>query len=58
MFVSFCLAYAQVPEIVVPWESGVNRWIADLRGLGLYAEFGEYEPKPGDLVFYNLYGDT
>ena len=46
-----------VPESVIPRECGVNRWIDQLDSLGLYGVQGEYEPKPGDLVFYNLYGD-
>ena len=52
MFVSFCMDYAGVQDF--PYESEVNRWVDDLINLDLYAEAGLYEPKPGDVIFFDF----
>lgn len=57
MFVSFCLRYAQVPN--VPYNAGCATWINALSSeeYGLYEEAGDYEPQPGDIIFFDLDGD-
>ncbi len=57
MFVSFCLHYADVPEAYFPVEANCGRWIRDLKARSLYLRAGEYEPQPGDLVFFDWEGD-
>ena len=57
MFVSFCLRYAQVPNF--PYNAGCITWINALSSgeYGLYEKAGEYEPRPGDIIFFDLDGD-
>ena len=57
MFVSFCLRYAEIPNF--PFHSRCNAWIEVLRSedYGLYRPAGDYEPQPGDVVFFDLDGD-
>lgn len=58
MFVSFCLHYAEIPSSAVPYEAGCQRWIAALQQKGIYeAAGGAYEPKQGDLIFFDWEGD-
>ena len=57
MFVSFCLHYADVPEAYFPIEANCAKWIRALDNRGLYLKAGEYEPQPGDLVFFDWEGD-
>ena len=54
MFCSFCIHYAGVENF--PLDSGCYTWIDTLSGLGLYhsAADGDYEPKPGDLIFFDF----
>lgn len=51
MFASFCLHYAQVENM--PLECNVPDWIEQLQELELYYPAGEYEPVPGDLIFFD-----
>ncbi|MGM9586340.1 MAG: fibro-slime domain-containing protein [Candidatus Limivicinus sp.] len=57
MFVSFCLRYAEVPNF--PYDCGCTTWINALSAeeYGLYEKAGEYEPQPGDIIFFDLDGD-
>lgn len=55
MFVSFCLHYAGVEQM--PLSSGCQRWIADLREENRYRAEADYQPQPGDLVFFDLNRD-
>ena len=57
MYISFCLHYADVPEEYFPIEANCAKWIRALDNRGLYLKAGEYEPKPGDLVFFDWEGD-
>ena len=57
MYISFCLHYADVPEAYFPIEANCAKWIRALDNRGLYLKAGEYEPKPGDLVFFDWEGD-
>ena len=55
MFCSFCIHYAGVENY--PLDCGCYTWINTLDRLGLYhsADSTEsYEPKPGDLVFFDF----
>lgn len=55
MFVSFCLNYAEVDEAIMPYDASCQNWIETLseEEYDLYREAGEYEPVPGDLIFFN-----
>jgi len=55
MFVSFCLHYAEVEGMPLHW--GVRPWIEELTDLKLYHEAEVYDPKPGDIIFYDWEGD-
>ena len=48
-FVAFCLHYARVTGI--PTSPNCAVWVQKLIDEGLYYDYGEYEPKPGDLMF-------
>ena len=60
MFASFCLHYAGVEGM--PLSDDCEEWIKELskEEYSLYHEVSdtEYEPVPGDLVFFDLDGDT
>ena len=49
-FVSFCLYYAGVKPM--PLSSGCRAMVRKLVDAGYYRPAGEYEPKPGDLIFF------
>ena len=51
-FAAFCLAYAQVPEEMLPPAEGGAQWIAALEQQGLYCAADIYTPQAGDLVFF------
>ena len=51
MFVSFCLHYAQVPE--VPQHASCVAWISVLESRGMYVEAKAHDPQPGDIVFFD-----
>ena len=55
MFASFCIYYADVQGM--PLNYGVRPWIEDLTALKLYHSAEVYEPKTGDLIFYDWEGD-
>ena len=50
-FVSLCLYFAVVRTM--PLDCGCSTWVETLTGLGWYHDLGDYEPKPGDLVFFH-----
>ena len=53
-FVIFCMYYARIKG--VPTSANCATWVKQLMEEGLYFEYGEAEPKPGDLMF--LYSGT
>lgn len=53
MFVSFCMEYAKIPEGNFPHAANCTRWIEKLIYFGAYEDAKDYEPQPGDLVFFN-----
>ena len=55
MYASFCLDYAGVEGI--PLDSNCNHWIGQLKERNMYRESGEYEPLPGDLIFFDTHHD-
>lgn len=57
MFVSFCLRYAEVPNF--PYNCGCTTWINALSAeeYRLYEKAGEYDPQPGDIIFFDFDGD-
>ena len=57
MFISFCLNYADIPESAVPYDCATTTWIDSLSDRGMYASAGSYDPKPGDLIFFDWEGD-
>ncbi len=59
MFVSFCLRYAGVPVDKMPIDSNCQNWIEELSDeeFLLYRDEPEYEPKAGDIVFFEWGGD-
>ena len=58
MFASFCLHYAGITEENFARASNCQRWIERLKKQDLYAARGAYEPKLGDLVFFEWGGDN
>ena len=57
MFISFCLNYADIPESAIPYDCATTTWIDSLSDRGMYASAGSYDPKPGDLIFFDWEGD-
>ncbi len=57
MFISFCLNYADIPESAIPYDCATTTWIDSLSARGMYAPAGSYDPKPGDLIFFDWEGD-
>ena len=57
MFVSFCLNYAEVEGI--PLDCNCQHWIETLssKKLDLYRTKDVYDPRPGDLIFFDWTGD-
>ena len=57
MFVSFCLNYAEVEGM--PLDCNCQNWINTLSGetLDLYRTKDVYDPRPGDLIFFDWTGD-
>ena len=53
MFCSFCLHYASVDADIMPPEASCQQWVEKLTERGSYREAGDYEPKPGDLIFFD-----
>lgn len=55
MFASFCLHYAEVDPEVMPVHANCNEWIKELskEEYGIYQSADTYEPKPGDLIFFD-----
>ena len=55
MFISFCLNYADIDEIIVPREAGCQKWIETLsqEPYQIYRTAEEYVPERGDLIFFN-----
>lgn len=59
MFVSFCLNYADIPDEAIPREAACDRWVEALQKeeCDLYRAKESYEPKIGDLIFFDRDGD-
>lgn len=57
MFVSFCLNFAGVEGM--PLEASCPGWVEALaaESCNLYRAAGEYEPQPGDVIFFDLDND-
>ena len=55
MFVSFCLEYAEVPDM--PHHAACQAWIDILVEEELYLPVEEYTPWPGDIIFFDGNGD-
>ena len=53
MFVSFCLHYAGISRGDYPWDAGCENFRDNLKYRGGYADAEDYEPQPGDLIFFN-----
>lgn len=55
MYTSFCLHYAEVDTDIFPLEANCQRWIDILSSddYNLYYLANEYNPRPGDLIFFN-----
>ena len=56
MFCSFCIHYAGVDESLMPIEQSCSRWVEALHKLK-YIHGSDYEPAPGDLVFFDYDDD-
>ena len=58
MFVSFCLRYAEIPNF--PYCSSCPAWLELLSSeqYGLYVEAGEHEPMPGEVIFFDMDGNS
>lgn len=54
MFVSFCMHYSGIPEDAFPQASGAYRMAQKLSDAELLEPPGEYQPKSGDVVFFDL----
>ena len=54
MFVSFCLHYAGIPDEAFPYESGTVNWVYELARRKQFGKAGEYDPVPGDIVFFDF----
>ena len=52
MFVAFCLNYANVSRSVYPWDASCERFRDNVRSFGAYVSAGDYDPQPGDLIFF------
>lgn len=56
MFVSFCLDHGKIEGI--PLNSNCNNWIQKATEKDLYVTAAEWDPSPGDIVFFdNSYND-
>lgn len=53
MFCSFCMNYAGISSDVMPREAYVPGWVEALEEKDLYCEAREYEPRLGDLIFFD-----
>lgn len=53
MFVSFCLHYAGITEDQVPLDANCQSWIGQFEARGQFAAPAGYDPRPGDLVFFD-----
>ncbi len=57
MFISFCLHYAQIPWSAFPYSCHCVIWTNELDALSLFHRVDDeedpYEPKPGDLIFFD-----
>ncbi len=55
LFLSFCLAYADIPEEAIPRGQELQPWLTALAEKSLLSQEGE--PQTGDLVFLDRDGD-
>lgn len=57
MFVSFCIHYAGVPATSMPLDASCPSWRSKLIHMNLWRSNGNYNPQPGDLIFYDYERD-
>ncbi len=55
MFCSFCIHYAGVEDF--PLSGSCGQWIETLQQQERYQKAGEYDPEPGDLIFFDMDSD-
>ena len=48
-FVAFCMYYAGIRD--VPYSSNCASWVKKLIDAGMYYDYGQIEPRKGDLMF-------
>lgn len=53
MFVSFCGHYAGIPQEAKLYEMSCLRMVNNLTTVGVYHEASDYQPQPGDIVFFH-----
>lgn len=54
MFISFCLAHAEIGPGQFPREANPSKWKSQLKYFGAYEdEEDTYTPRRGDLIFFN-----
>ena len=51
MYVAFCMHYAGVKHY--PVDAACQKWIQKLEERGFYRNAESYEPKPGDIIFFD-----
>ena len=52
-FASFCIEYAEVPEWAFPLNKNTGLWVDALSKIGKFSFPQDYEPKAGDLIFFD-----
>lgn len=57
MFASFCLNYAGISQEEIPYDENCQNWIQQLSQTDQFGTAGKYEPKAGDLVFFDMTED-
>ncbi|MCR5552501.1 MAG: CHAP domain-containing protein, partial [Oscillospiraceae bacterium] len=53
MFVAFCLHYAEIPDNAMPGYETAQKWMEKLKD-DYIADVDNYQPEPGDLIFFEL----
>lgn len=53
MFVSFCSHYAGIPQEAKLYEMSCLRMVNNLTTIAVYHDAGDYQPQPGDIVFFH-----
>ncbi len=58
IFVAFCMNYADIPEADYPRNNISEKWKKSLQKIDAFELPGEYEPRSGDLIFFNTDDDS